>query len=298
MYQGQQKFLECVPQINENIITGNYFQARKLLKENYRPNVHVLNQYYGLLENIENNFHRSKEYYNNCSIFKGKELSALLSLSKIHLQLGDYSIAKDILTNLQKKESYYYQATINLIFLYILVKDYEQAYYLYETINVEEIPVKTYKQCQIIKTYLLKKLGKTAMLKKIDCSTNYTVKRITNNCEEDLIKHIKRHVNLENEFTNGKFVTNIDFKKLLEVINKEIQHLNPNHFEISDIYRFSLNEPIGYKDNQLTTDIAVATLLDTKTIITMYPVNLSPEFNIEQNANDSALKLKRQNRLL
>ena len=70
MYQKHQKKLECISQINDYIVNGNYLKARKLLQENYKCNSHILNQYYGLLENIENNFYRSKEYFNNCVVFR------------------------------------------------------------------------------------------------------------------------------------------------------------------------------------------------------------------------------------
>ncbi len=298
MYQKHQKKLECISQINDYIVNGNYLKARKLLQENYKCNSHILNQYYGLLENIENNFYRSKEYFNNCLVFRGKELSALLSLAKVHMELGDYSIAKEILTNLQRKESYYYSATIDLIYLYILVHDYEQAYYWYQTIDFENVSARIYKQGQIIKTYLLKALGKNDMLNKIDCATNYTASRIINNSDENLIRHIKKHINLENEYYNDKFFSNIDINKFLKLVKKKIATLNPNHFEISDMYRFSLDEPIGYRDKEFTNDIVVVTVLDTKCIITMYPIKLSNEFDIENNAKNEELKLKRQNRLL
>ncbi len=289
---------EYLSQINDCLVNGNYLKARKLLKENYKCNSHILNQYYGLLENIENNFYRSKEYFNNCLVFRRKEFSALLSLVKVHVQLGDYGVAKEILTNLQKKESYYYQATIDLIYIYILLKDYEQAYYWYQTIDFENVSARIYKHGQIIKTYLLKALGKYDMLSKIDCATNYTAVRIINNSDEDLFRHVRKHINLNNEYADDKFFSNIDMNKLLKVINKEIATLNPNHFEVSDIYRFSLDEPIGYKDKEFTNDIAVVTVLDTKCIITMYPIKLSNEFDIENNARNEELKLKRQNKLL
>ena len=297
MYQKHHKNLECIPEINDCLVKGDYLKARKLLKKNYKVNSYILNQCYGLLENIENNFYRSKEYYNNCLVFRGKELSTLLSLARVHMELGDYSIAKEILTNLQRKESYYYSATIDLIYIYILVHDYEQAYYGYQTINFENVSARIYKHGQIIKTYLLKALGKNDMLSKIDCANNYTATRIVNNSDEELIKHIKKHINLENEYSDDKFFSNIDANKLLKVVKKEIATLNPNHFEISDMYRFSLDEPIGYRDKELTNDIVVVTVLDTKCIITMYPIKLSNEFDIDNNAKNEKLKLKRQNKL-
>ena len=277
--------------INNYIENGNYFLARKLLEEKYYYNSVVLNQLYGLLETVENNYYRSKKYYNNCLGFRKRQLSTLLSLAKTHIQLGDYDIAKEILVNLQRKDKYYFRATINLIYLNILVNDYEQAYYLLE--NLKEIPDDFMRNYLTIKSYLLNALGKNNLLD----NSIYTIKRIINNDNEDLIEHVKKHVNLENEFLDDKFVANIDLNKLVKVVSKEILKLNPCHFEIADIYRFKLNEPIGYKNKSLTNDIAIVTLLNTKKIITMYPVKLSKEFDIEQNALDEKLKLKRQNKL-
>lgn len=72
-----------------------------------------------------------------------------------------------------------------------------------------------------------------------------------------------------------------------------IEDMNGNHFEFSDMYRFKLDTPIGYKGDLITSDLCVATIIGTKDIITMYPVSLSDEFDKEGLATSKELKLKR-----
>ena len=69
--------------------------------------------------------------------------------------------------------------------------------------------------------------------------------------------------------------------------------MTANHFEVSDMYRFRLDTPIGYKDDLITSDLCVVTIIGTKDIITMYPVSLSDEFDKEGLATSKELKLKR-----
>lgn len=69
--------------------------------------------------------------------------------------------------------------------------------------------------------------------------------------------------------------------------------MNANHFEVSDMYRFRLDTPIGYKGDLITSDICVVTMIGTKDIITMYPVSLSDEFDKEGMSTSKELKLKR-----
>ena len=69
--------------------------------------------------------------------------------------------------------------------------------------------------------------------------------------------------------------------------------MNGNHFELTDMYRFKLDTPIGYKGELITNDLCVVTILGTKDIITMYPVSLSNEFDNEKFSTSEQLKLKR-----
>lgn len=69
--------------------------------------------------------------------------------------------------------------------------------------------------------------------------------------------------------------------------------MNSNHFEVSDMYRFKLDTPIGFKGDEITSDSCVVTMIGTKDILTMYPVLLSDEFDKEGFSTSNELMLKR-----
>lgn len=70
--------------------------------------------------------------------------------------------------------------------------------------------------------------------------------------------------------------------------------MNSNHFEVSDMYRFRLDTPIGFKGDDITSDLCVVTMIGTKDILTMYPVLLSDEFDKEGMSESKELLLKRK----
>lgn len=84
-----------------------------------------------------------------------------------------------------------------------------------------------------------------------------------------------------------------DLRKLLYDARKKIENMNSNHFEFSDMYRFRLDTPIGFKGDEITSDLCVVTMIGTKDILTMYTVLLSDEFDKEGFSTNKELKLKK-----
>jgi len=78
------------------------------------------------------------------------------------------------------------------------------------------------------------------------------------------------------------------------MVREKIQEFNPSYFECSEMYRFRLDKKIGYIGHEVTKDICVVTNLGTKNIITMYPIQLSNEFDNEGFTINEELTKKRQ----
>lgn len=273
---------------------GNYAQVRKLLKENVQNQTIELKQIYGLLENIENNFEASKQYYNECMLNTKMQHKSLLAISKLYIQTGDYNIAEKMLENLQLESKFYIQSTIALVCLNILEHNYENAYYLLKGINENELTSKLKEQYQILKTYLLYFMGNLTKNDLGGFEKNYMIQRLFKNGDAFLLRHLRKHKNQKE--TNACFFKEVDLEKLLFIAREEIEKRNGNHFGISDMYRFRLEEPIGYNRNEVTSDLCVVTVIGTKDIITMYPVSLSDEFDKEGNSFSEELRLKRSRR--
>ena len=278
---------------------GKYAKARQLLEENPDLPQYSAFQIYGLLENIENNFDTSAHYYNKCltddSVLQN---IALLSLGKLNIQLGEYEVAQLMFETLMYEEKYKIQSIFGLISLAILKEDYDSAYKLLLSINVSDLTPKLLQHYNSCKMYILNLLGDLSQhkndLDNDSYAERYMFQRLLNDNDELILSHISRHCNYKHKATNGCFLENSDLRFLLEVARDKIKNMNGNHFEMSDMYRFRLEKPIGYKGDDITRDLCVTTFLGTKDIITMYPVSLSDEFDKEGYSTSKALQYKRE----
>jgi len=267
--------------IQIDLINGKYARVRNVLRSN-QSNAIELKRLYGLLENIENNFEKSKAYYSQCMINPDMQSKSLLALSKLYIQTGDNDIARKMLETLQLNRKFYIQSTFGLICLNILEQNYKDAYKYLNSISSDRLTPKLLQHYHKLEIYLLYNLGK---LKKsvTNCASirNYMLYRLFDDSEDLLLSHISKHKNQRDQYTKGCFFEYMDLKKLLIVAKEHIEEMNANHFELSDMYRFRLDTSIGFHGDEMTNDICVVTMIGTKDIITMYPILLSDEFDRE-----------------
>ncbi len=278
--------------ISIEIREGNYSLARQMLKQS--ANSIQFQQLYGLLENIEFNIERSKKYYAECMKYPDFQYKSLLALAKLNIQTGDYIVARKMLETLQLNSDFYIQAMFNLIFISIYEHDFYMAKKLISEIDTSRLTPKLIKHYNHIYAYIRYFLGELKASDDIYIfEKDYMIYRLFNHSDKVLLNHIRCHCNQKLRNTVGCFLPHIDIKKLLYEARDRIEDMNANHFELSDMYRFRLDSLIGYKGDLDTSDLCVATLIDTKDIITMYPVLLSEEFDIEGLATSEELRLRR-----
>lgn len=292
-YNGEYCDLSLSKLIQIDLREGKYAKVRNLLREN-QSNAIEFKQVYGLLENIENNFEKSKTYYSECMVDPEMQNKSLLAIAKLYIQTGDNGVARKMLETLQLNRRFYTQSTIDLVCLNILEKNYKDAYKYLKSIDSQRLTPKLLQHYQILEMYLLRNLGK---LKKsdnhFDSVRDYMIYRLFDDSEDLLLRHISKHMNQNEKLTNGCFFKYIDLKKILIDAREKIENMNSNHFEVSDMYRFRLDTPIGFKGDEITRDLCVVTMIGTKDILTMYPVLLSDEFDKEGMSESKQLLFKR-----
>ena len=279
--------------IQIEIREGKYSKARKILNENKGLNSSSLMQVYGLLENVENNFEQSKRYYSMCMADSKMQYKSLLALAKLYIQSGDYEIATKMLETLQLNSDFYIQATFGIASLCIYKHDFFEAKRLLSDIDISRLTPKLLHHYNVLSTYIKYYLGELKVSNNSKNLNEYTLYRLFDKSDETLMRHIDRHKDQSERATNGCFFKYTDTKKLLCDARDIIQDMNANHFEVSDMYRFRLDTPIGFKGDEITSDLCAVTLIGTKDIITMYPVLLSDEFDKEGLSTSKELKLKR-----
>lgn len=280
--------------IQIEIKEGKYAKAREILNNNKDINSPVLKQIYGLLENIENNFEQSKKYYSECMITPDMQYKSLLALAKLYVQTGDYDVASKMYQTLQLNPRFYTQSTIGLTCLSIFEKRFYDAQQYMLKIDESKLTPKLTQHYRILNAYIKYFLGQLKLSDNIyDPVKDYMIYRLFDHSEQTLLSHIEQHKNQSEKATNGCFFKYTDIKRLLLDAREIIENMNGNHFEVSDMYRFKLDTPIGYKGELITSDLCVVTMIGTKDIITMYPVSLSDEFDKEGLSTSEQLKLKR-----
>lgn len=280
--------------IQIEIREGKYSKARQILNQNKEISSVGLKQIYGLLENIENNFEQSKKYYSECMVDPAMQYKSLLAIAKLYMQTGDYEVARKMFETLRLNPRFYIQATFGLASLNIFEHNFFEAQKLINEVNVSKLTLKLMQHYRILDSYIKYFLGQLKLSdNKFDPVRDYMIYRLFDHSEDTLLTHIEKHRNQQERATNGCFFKYTDTRKLLTDARGIIEDMNGNHFEVSDMYRFKLDTPIGYKGDLITSDLCVVTIIGTKDIITMYPVSLSDEFDKEGLATSKELKLKR-----
>lgn len=275
------------------IIDGNFVNARRMLNECLLNSASIV-ELYAFLEYIEKNFKESRKYYNYLIEEFDKKDFGLISIAKLNISMGDYDIAKSILLSVRENPQYYFKSTLELVYFNLLIHDYNEAMRLLEEIDSLNLSVGVGNHLKIIKYYIKYFLGE---LKKSEIDLNlketYMVRRLFEGNEEMLLEHIRRHSDQIIKDTKGCFIEDIDLEKLLSLVRSKIEIINPNHFALTDMYRFKLDFPIGYKRENITNDICVSTITGTNEIITMYPIMLSNDFDKEGYGTNEEIKIKK-----
>lgn len=158
-YNGEFGDLSLSKLIQIDLREGKYAKVRNLLRNNQSDAIEF-KQVYGLLENIENNFEKSKTYYSQCMIDPDMQNKSLLAIAKLYIQTGDNEVARKMLETLQLNRKFYIQSTIGLVCLNILEENYRDAYKYLKAINSERLTSKLLQHYQILEMYLLRNLGK------------------------------------------------------------------------------------------------------------------------------------------
>lgn len=280
--------------VNLNLKEEKYDQARELLENFQKTSTapYALVDLQALLELNEYNLLASKRY-NELALENGNmQVKNMLFLGKSYLQLGDFALAEKFFETLRINENFRFTATMNLVYLYMLQEDYQKAYHFYESVkeSSEMSPYYHY-VTEAILLFKLKRMN--SRIYAMDKDTSYTLNRLFNQNDQELIEHISKHKNEEEQMTNGCFFADLNLARLIDVAKGRIERMNPIYNNTSEFYKMRLDFPVGFKERTITSDVCVIALTGTKIILTIYPIALSNKYNVEQFAEDKNLKMKR-----
>ena len=265
-------------------------KARELLNTNYyADNSLNVEKLFGDLECMEYNFSKAIEYYEYCLKNKYNSFTMFKEIARCYYELGEHDNARKYLEKVKSTD----KSTANLYEAYILYyeRKYEKALELLKSIEKSKLDnndFKTYDELIVLLKYKFRNIESISNIER------YSYARLFDQDDKLLIEHIKKHFDT-NETDIGCFKKELDIMELIELSKQIVENTNANHYGSKDYYRYSFDFIIGTKNNEPTKDIEIITHLDSKNIITMYPIKVSDEFDIEKISTSKQLKLKREN---
>lgn len=266
---------------------GRFDKARELLEKNYFLDTLMIERCLGCLDSMEFNTLSSNKHFEYCIRNKFDKLRANVGIMKNYYQLGDNDKARECLELVARGSrdvAYLNEASI----LYY-EENYEQALEVIRKIDVSklaDLDLKSYKDLLMLLNYKLKDDS-------ISVDQNrYFYQRLFDSDEKLLRDHIKKH--FDKVYSDMGYFKDISVSELIDVCKSQIADMNGLHYISNDLYKFSLDKKIGFKSDEGTSDIEVVTFLDSKDILTIYPVMLSEEYDHEKWSRNSELTLKRE----
>ena len=273
----------------ELIENGKIKQAlmltRKLLKNN-PDNVAFRMQYARLLTYDEKTRMRGIDIMMKIyrSDLKHRSLVELGKQAKLD---GDYDTARYFFEEMVKTDklaSIY--AILELINLDLLENKLDEAYKLLQENYTRLMNVIDNKVITNTDFYIRYKLG---ILKDDEDKSKYYKRNLIKYSQNDIINHIKRHTNSFNgKKIHSQFSENIDIYVLLSNAKKLISDINPSYSTSVDIYYVDYGEVVGNVNDEETTYLEIVTYINTKNILTIYPI--SKEIGNDKRYNKQKVK--------
>ncbi len=272
--------------ISLNLKAGNYKKVREHLT-NIPENDINSNKIFAFLEEAEFNYLDSLEYYQKLLKEVNNQYKTYLNMIRINIQLGNFDIAQKMTESLLKKEEYKNEAVLILSYISIIKGEYKVASNLLSNIEEKSLTLSLIYIYKRMVVYVDEKLHD-----KISC-LNMNDEVILSIINKDDMNMILNNIKKRETISKNCFTDNIDREKLLNNMLLSIRNINPNYSDMRDKYIVKLDKFIGYVENELTNYICVETILGTKNIINMYPINVSKQFDLDDNVHNNSLKKKR-----
>lgn len=256
----------------------NYSKCRELIEEMRELTDTTLMEAH--LDNFELNCQSSLEKYMELFNKSQDQKKILFYIADLYVFFGFNDVARSMYETLLLN-GYDIKAKEKIITLDLLENDYIHAIKLLESIQFQ-IDEKSFNQKITIINYFLDE--------KLDKIGGYLNKLLTDYSDETLTKHIDRHKFKRNKSTTC-FHEDTNTLELLTKVREKLKHINCRYYmgNITSRYLFSLENSQEYSGG-----MSVETIIGTDEIITMYPIQLSSEFNREGLLESEELLLRRR----
>ena len=244
--------------------------TRKILKNN--PNNIIMRMQYAKLLTYDSKtrirgIDIMMRIYNSNMRYK-----SLIELGKQAKLYGDFDVARYFFEELVKtsKISSIY-AILELINLNMLENKFDEAYQLMEENYTRLTNVIDEKIIFNMDFHIRYKLG---LIKSDEDQTAYYRRNLLSYNENDVMEHIQSHANCSHlKKIHTQYKENIDVRTVFRNVWEIIKDIQPSFSTSIDIYYIDYGEVVGSVNDEETTYLEVVTFINTKDILTIYPIS-------------------------
>lgn len=234
------------------------------------------------LEALEYNFDKAFDLIDKCEYYQSSRPRTIddykYKIATIYLMEGKFDIAYGMFIELLSSPSHRDIALKKLIHIDLLNYNYDLALKKLEKIPNLENDI----QMEKVRMWIYYNLGMD-IPKKLKNNNHYFYNRLTDSSDQLLVSHLKQ-LYLTNYNRDGYcklFLPNLDFYALVNYVKNNIEKYNALYFNNYHRYIMQLDEVIGTVNGLDTKNIGIGTLGMGETIFSIYPVQVSKQFDNE-----------------
>lgn len=268
--------------ISLDIKSDNLRHARKLINKHLDEygNCYRFNITRSFLEHEEYNFRKQQSIiYNNMD--ENNYISSLYSLADVDLQLGNYEDAFYKYYELFDLDENNTKAIFGMIEAKMLEENYDEAQEILTMLDFKQLSNKDINTYRDFRTFLKYYRGKLKIKNITNQEKRYKYMRLFEDDNVSLYKHLEKHKNSRIDHNDGCFLYDLDLVALVNEVDFILAGERPIRYMGNDKYRLNMGRTIGLLGDQKMHDLCVVTVINTKKIITMYPIILSRNFDSE-----------------
>ncbi|MFI3260843.1 MAG: hypothetical protein R3Y13_03935 [bacterium] len=270
---------------NSIFFKGDYNQARNTLTSNVKKNSDFESKYYQTLADFdfyEYNFSDAAKLYEDIITLYNGDIKSFFNLSSINRTLSELDFAFEVLEKVFIKFLQHSEIT-KLYFTQIFIdkKEYERAFEILNTINYRTLAIKELNTFKFFLEFLLDKLNTTSTtLSDLELVNDYKFKIFQGN-EGMFYSHLKKHMSKYSNLDNT-FLEEINANYLVDTFNKQRNSILPIKILATDLYICKSSTPIAVFNNETSNYYVTLTNCDNNNPLTMYPINVSDQFDKEK----------------
>ena len=233
----------------------------------------------GRLEAREGNNIKARQYFEQL-LNEQNRTYAMLELGRLEVSEGNNAKAREyfeqVMTSQNAEDKAY--AMLELIFLNIREGEYLEAYNMFKSGGYKKPEKQDLYHLDILLQYELGITKYDQILNK-----DYYINQLFSYNALSTLEHLAKHLDEDNKkIKHSVFSQNVDLEGLFNFASEQIKYLNPIEISTTHNYILDCEQEIAIIHGYSTNCLKVVTIPNTNNILTMYPILVSKNTELEK----------------